>query len=125
MKCPKCNNEGYITYLEDGKHYAVENCKECNRWLRWVKKPENEKIRTKTSKYDLKDICDYYKIKEPYCFFCLRKQNQLGKRQLLEIEHIWELDIGGEDELHNIQIYCTACHKLKDWSRRYHNWHYE
>ena len=37
--------------------------------------------------------------------------------------HIEEIDKGGKDELGNLQIICSACHKLKNWARLYTNWH--
>jgi 5-methylcytosine-specific restriction endonuclease McrA len=53
----------------------------------------------------------------------LRNKNQLGEKETLTIDHIRELDKGGDDALYNMQVLCLACHKLKNWTRLYMNWH--
>lgn len=102
-------------------HYGKLECPVCNKWIKWVSNPTE--IRTKTSIHKLEKVIKFYKINEPFCFFCLREQKQLGIKETLTRDHIQELDKGGKDELENLQILCSACHKLKNWCRLYINWH--
>lgn len=128
MKCNRCLKEfDKPNFIETPNitHYGKELCPFCGIQIRWVPKPINKDKRIKTSKYDIYDILKFHNYNKIFCFFCLREQEQLGKRQTFQLDHIIELDKGGIDEIQNIQILCTACHKLKNWSRLYHNWHYE
>lgn len=106
-------------------HYGRIDCTNCGRWIKWVMNPKFKGQRRQTSKYDIKEIMDFHKYaREPFCFFCLRTQKQLGEHETLTRDHIQELDKGGQDILQNLQILCFACHKLKNWSRLYLNWHF-
>lgn len=121
-KCKYCGGEGIFEETLNSIHYGKLKCKDCGKWIKWIKNPEKQG-RTKTSKYDLKRIKEHYKFDKEFCFFCLRERDQLGWDETLTRDHIQELDKGGKDELENIQILCTACHKLKNWMRLYNNWH--
>ena len=124
-KYPGCNaDETFfkITEIPNSVHYAEERCRKCNGFQRWVKNPETIG-RTKTSRYKIKDILKFHNYKDEFCFFCLKIKEQLGKNETITIDHIQELDKGGEDKVENLQILCSACHKLKNWARLYTNWH--
>ena len=45
--------------------------------------------------------------------------DQLGVNETMTRDHIFELVDGGKDELENLQILCSACHKLKLWVKTY------
>jgi len=82
---------------------------------------ENNKLykngkRIKTSNFKLSQIAEWHDINPIRCFFCTRTFDQLGKEETLEIEHIIQLCDGGQDKLENLQILCTACHELKNWT---------
>ena len=125
MKCERCGSELVFTRTEKHSvHYGRLGCPTCDKWVKWVKNPNNEGIRTNTSKYDINQIMKFHKFSgEPFCFLCLRNKNQLGEKETLTRDHIIELNKGGKDELGNLQILCFACHKLKNWLRLYLNWH--
>lgn len=73
------------------------------------------KKRIKTSQYKLTDILAFYNMNQLQCFFCNRLEQELGKDETFEIEHIIQLAENGIDKLDNLQILCTACHKMKNW----------
>ena len=104
-------------------HYGKLEC-EAHGFIRWVPKPENEGTRMKTSKYDVPQIMKFHKYSgEAFCFFCLRKYGQLGIKETITVDHIQELSKQGKNGIENLQILCSACHKLKNWARLYMNWH--
>lgn len=123
MKCKYCLSEN-IDFIETPElvHYGKYMCARCKRFLEWVKNP-NTKKRNKTSHKDVGEVSEFHKMKIPVCFFCLRRKEQLGEKETLTLDHIQELNNGGEDAIFNLQILCSACHKLKNWSRLYVNWH--
>jgi len=125
-KCPNCKTELIFTKTESTIHYGRLDCPQCNKWIKWVKNPNKEDIRTQTSKYSIEQIMGYHNFSgEPFCFFCLKIKEQLWQHETLTRDHIQELDKGGKDELGNLQILCSACHKLKNWARLYMNWHFK
>lgn len=121
--CDSCNGEKIIVPTPNTVHHSKEICSKCGKWFRWIKNPEKENKRTKTSKCKNQAILRHHNYKEEFCFFCLRTKEQLGKHETITRDHIQELDKGGKDELQNIQLLCSACHKLKNWARLYMNWH--
>ena len=96
-----------------GIHYAKATCPNCGRFIDWLKKPDNEDKRTKTSKYTLEDF------NIDYCEWCGRKKEELGLREVFHLHHKKWLEDGGKDERENIMIVCTACHALALWIRTY------
>lgn len=125
MKCDRCGNKIIIEETPNSVHHAKEVCVGCGKWFKFIKKETNEKKRTKTSNHNISQIMSHHEKtgKKPLCFICLRTKEQLGNYETLEIDHIEELSKGGEDSIGNLQILCTACHKLKNWARLYMNWH--
>ena len=126
MKSECCQSETIEKSRPDTPHYAQEICGKCSKHIRWVKAPENEGRRTQASKYDIERIHNHYNFvsEEPFCCWCLRTKEKLGLNETLTRDHIEEIDKGGKDELGNLQIICSACHKLKNWARLYMNWHF-
>lgn len=134
--CPNCGcNETKFIETQNLVHYGKEVCASCGRFIRWVPKPEYENVRRSTSKYDIRKVFRHHKFHEygldkPFCFFCLRTQDELGHNETLTLDHIVPLSekrnplgVKGKDELENLQILCTACHKLKNWISLYFNEH--
>jgi len=127
MKCPNCNSEEYqIIPRPDTPHSGGERrCIQCNSFMGWAPTQTKEGIRTKSTKYDLTPIMRHKKYSgEPFCFFCGRTKNQLGQNETLTIDHIQPIRDEGLDELINLQILCTACHKLRHWAELYTNKHF-
>lgn len=126
-KCKYCGSENIKFQLTPNTiHYGKYYCGHCERFLYWAKNPESPRNNnTRVNKKTIKEICNFHNFKEEFCFFCLRKREELGDKETLTIDHIKELEEGGEDQLWNMQILCSACHKLKNWARLYMNWHFQ
>ncbi len=122
--CKSCGSSNLeLIETPNSIHYAKIMCRDCGLWNKFIKNPNSQRIRTKTSKYKIDQVLKFYNKKEAFCFFCLRKKEELGEFETITIDHIEELNKGGKDELQNLQILCSACHKLKNWTRLYMNWH--
>ena len=113
-----------IILTPNSVHYAKE-IDEDEKWIRWIPNP-NRVGRSKTSKYEIKDILEFHNmdITKEFCFFCGRNKLQLGNNETLTIDHIVSLDENGKDELGNLQVLCSACHKLKNWITLYMRVHF-
>jgi len=114
--------------LSNTIHKSKLVCKDCGRWIKFVPKDKNLDMRNRTSKYSIEQVLKFHKKDKEFCFFCLREKHQLGQYETMTIDHIEELS-KAEDEkdldiLENLQILCSACHKLKNWARLYMNWHF-
>ncbi len=123
-KCRSCGNDK-LRFEETPHfiHYGKMICKHCQGFCYWVKDP-NTKVTNRGNKKKPSDVCEFHQIKnKEICFFCLRKKSQLGKSETLTVDHIQELNKGGEDIVENMQVLCSACHKLKNWARLYMHWH--
>jgi len=121
--CPECKSVLLMTLTPDLTHYARLDCVRCNKFIKWLKSPENADKRTSTSKYSIRKILSFHNMEKEICFFCPRNKEQLGECETMTIDHINELSDGGVDELGNLQILCSACHKMKNWMRLYVNKH--
>ena len=124
--CEVCNSELKLTLTTNSVHYGRLDCPKCG-FRGWARNPDSDKIGT-TKEYrktsiDIDKVTKFHGFKEEFCFICLRKRNELGCSETLTKDHIIELDKGGKDEPENMQILCSACHKLKNWVRLYMNWH--
>ncbi len=121
--CPECKGHLIFTETPHSVHYGRLDCPTCRKFIKWVRNPEKEDKRFSTSKHKLKKITEFLKLQEPMCFFCLRTKEELGEKETLTVDHILELRDGGKDTIENLQILCSACHKLKNWLRLYLNKH--
>jgi len=122
--CPKCNKENLnFEICNTTIHFGRWDCPKCG-FIKWERFPHKDGLRTRTSRYKLEQVSKYHNYDEPFCFFCLRNKKQLADKQTLTIDHIKEWNKEGIDSLSNLQILCSACHKLKNWIRLYFNWHY-
>lgn len=126
-KCRWCDGENLkFRERQDTPHYGEMYCGHCNKHCFWVANPlsqKNDSIRV--GKKTIQEVCSFHRLKEESCFFCRRTKKQLGFNETLTVDHIDELDKGGEDKLWNMQVLCSACHKLKNWCRLYMNWHFK
>lgn len=102
-------------------HKAKVSCPECG--FRGFQAKEKNKGKKRRSKITPKNVFEYHNHKTERCFFCRRKKDELGRNETFTVDHIHELSHGGEDEVENTQVLCTACHKLKNHQRLYHNRH--
>jgi len=125
-KCDKCDF-GTIAFVKtvDSIHYGKLECDYCKKWFKWVSTPREDGIRKKTSKHSIQQVLKFHKKEKEFCFFCLRAKEQLGFNETITIDHIEELSKGGRDEIENLQILCTSCHKLKNWVYLYMNNHHQ
>lgn len=125
-KCKWCNSESLLSRPRpDTPHYAEIICKHCGKHNKWIPNPEKSNNRLRANKQTINKISKFHNFDKEFCFFCLRKKEELGQNETMTIDHIQELDKGGKDEIQNMQIFCSACHKLKNWSRLYMNWHFK
>ena len=93
-------------------HYGAEICAVCRRHLRWLPKPDGERVRRPAAHRELVE-----KYSQGYCELCLTKQEDLPARQTLEAHHVVEFQDGGSAQRSNVWIVCTACAKLIHWAR--------
>jgi len=126
-KCKWCDSKNLkFSISKDTVHKGGRlDCLDCGRWNTWIKSGEKEGVRTKTSKHKLNQVLKFHNKEKEICFFCLRTKEKLGEYETLTLDHIEELNEGGKDEIENLQVLCSACHKLKNWVRLYMNWHLE
>lgn len=122
--CKWCHSKN-IRFIKTPKsvHYARKDCEDCGRFLEWVRSPNNIDRNKRGNKKSVSQVCVHHNLDQEFCFFCLRKRDRLGWSETLTIDHIQEIDKGGKDEIENMQVLCSACHKLKNWARLYVNWH--
>ena len=121
--CHYCGGITLFKETPENIHYGRLDCQKCGRFIKWVGNPNKERHASSTSDKRMEQVLRYHNIKEEICFICLRNRNQLGTSETLTLDHIKELSKGGEDSIFNMQVLCTACHKLKNWARLYINWH--
>lgn len=126
--CEVCNSKLFKKYGNYGPHEAMLWCPKC-KFKGWARKPNKDKegktiLKRIGNRTAIDKVLAFHGFKKEFCFFCLRKKFELGVKETLTIDHIKELDKGGEDKVENCQVFCTACHKLKNLIRLYFNWHF-
>jgi 5-methylcytosine-specific restriction endonuclease McrA len=118
-------NKKYIPRPNTPHHAEIRRA-DCNKFLGWQPAPNHEGIRRESTKHDIDQLMQHKKfVGEPFCFFCLRTKKQLGISETLTIDHIVPVRDKGENDLVNLQLHCTACHKLRHWAELYMNKHYK
>lgn len=105
-----------VLRTRDATHYAQAINWRDRKFICWIKAPKNKDGRVAMS---IRKVLHFYGFPEEFCFFCGRVKSELGSRECFEVDHIVPLEDGGEDKASNCQIFCTACHKLKNWKRTY------
>ncbi len=129
--CEVCSSELKLTLTPNSPHHGRLDCPRCGfkGFAKNPNSPRNKGTRLLRTGYRLtvEKIKKYHDYKEEFCFFCLRRRNELGIRETLTADHISELRNASDDEeldrIGNGQILCTACHKLKLWMTTYVNEH--
>ena len=108
MTCPRCHSPNLVqTPTPKGPHHAREECGDCGRFVRWVPKPESERIRRPAAHRDL-----VRKYGRGFCELCLIREGRLPAGQTLVGHHVIEYQDGGEPKRENVWILCTKCEKL-------------
>ena len=130
--CLNCNGKLIRTLTPKTIHYGRLDCLKCG-FVGWARDPQSSRNNTtqklRIGKRSLRQVADFHNFditddeSKIFCFFCLKMKHQLGYGEVLTVDHIMELNKGGKDEVENTQIFCSACHKLKNWARLYTNWH--
>jgi len=124
MTCPHKNIK--LILRPDTPHYAERRCKDCNKFMGWESSPNPEGIRKQTTQHTIQKIMTHKKYTNPpFCFFCGRTKKQLGLNETLTIDHIIPIRDNGENDITNLQILCSACHKLRHWTELYTNIHFK
>lgn len=102
--------------LWPGGHWGKGVCPQCDRYLCWVPKPNDDatKYRRPASHKELAD-----KYSQGFCELCMRDEKDLPAPQVLEGHHVVEFDDGGSNERSNVWVVCTACHRLIHHQRTY------
>jgi hypothetical protein len=123
MECSHLNKK--YTPRPDTPHHASIHCADCGKFLGWQPAPNPEGIRKQSSKYNVEDVMRHknYLVK-PFCFFCGRTKERLGFSETLTVDHIIPVREEGLDVLTNLNVLCTACHKLRHWAELYLNKHF-
>lgn len=97
------------------QHWGKYVCPECNRWLCWVTKPDNEKRNRRNSKKLAKP---FERAGIDYCQLCLRPREELPPNMVFVAHHVVEVRDGGTDEPSNLWHLCTFCHEMIHLIRR-------
>lgn len=112
-ECRRCGSVDLAqTVMEHGQHYARLDCNACGCFVKWLPKPDADKIKRPAAHRNL-----VHAYSNGYCEMCLRREADLPKNETLEAQHIREYADGGSQERNNIWIVCTGCHKLIHWRR--------
>ena len=122
--CPHCEQNVKVEIWEGGAegtpHFAKAVCPKCRAFMPdlWIKKPENDEKRGKSSRYTPT------RLNLSSCEICGRERSFLGKYETLDIHHKTPVSKGGLDEPSNLLVLCTACHRMAHWLRTYLNDHH-
>lgn len=95
---------------DTGPHYAKKVCYNCEKFLGWLPKPDNDKSRRPAARREL-----VRKYNFTFCHFCLRTKEQLKKPHTLHAHHIVEYadeTNPANSRRENIMCSCTFCHGL-------------
>lgn len=129
VKTCYCGSKNFLLENGSGPHYLEQKCTDCGKTLKFIGKNKKNPNRNNTSDYNINQVSvvkrqNIYEENQK-CFFCGRTKDMLGRNETLELDHITPFNSGGEDRPENIQILCTACHKLKHHCRTYMNIHFK
>jgi hypothetical protein len=120
--CGKCGFSSFrIIVLDKGPHYKKLECARCRYgFIKFLPKPGHKEKRD-TSDWTPKYVCCGKGYDVVFCFMCAREV--LPSKEIFTVDHIREIQDGGDDELYNLQVLCSACHSYKNWLRTYLNKH--
>ena len=113
--CRRCHSENVTPEYRSERDQIGIKCHNCNAYT-WQPK-EGSKNRESKNKHLVKAKCI------DYCEWCLRKKDNLIHPDELIGHHIIEYKDGGlgKDDLSNVLVLCTSCHRLCHWCRTYLN----
>jgi hypothetical protein len=113
--CKKCDLVVPFFIKQNGPHLQ-SICTRCNSHIDFIKQNNSNNRESKHKNLVKEKGIDY-------CEWCLRKREEIPLPGTLEAHHIVEYSNGGTDQLNNILILCTACHKQCHHDRTYYG-HY-
>jgi len=111
MVCRKCDSPDIELEYREAMQQYLTRCNACKA-VTWQPK---EGTKNRESKH--KDLVKKKGL--DYCECCLRKKEDIPAPGTLEAHHILEYAEGGTDDLANILILCTYCHKDTHQKRTY------
>lgn len=114
--CPGCGTTEHFLQIGQwgGGHYGKQICTNCDRFIKWASKPGDAKKKRPAASKKL-----VRRHSKGFCEICLKTESQIQLPWVLEAHHIIPVEKSGGDEAGNIQICCTACHRLIHWQRNY------
>jgi len=108
--CMAHPDAGFRLYKKRGGiHYLQARCKECDRMICWIPKPES-KVKKRKS---LEGWHWYFEQQGiDFCQVCFRKKEDLPIGHALEVHHLIAVENEGKDQEDNLILVCTRCHRL-------------
>lgn len=91
-------------------HYARFICSECGTFLGWAPKPENEDKRRDGNNRWRK----MWGEKGFRCGICGATKEEFPGSGQWQLDHIIQLEAGGQDNFSNTMILCVFCHTIKN-----------
>lgn len=110
--CGSTEEPRIVLTVTRSPHYAAVFCRACQRHLRWLGKPDRERIRRPAAHRDLAR-----RYSRGWCELCLTRETDLPAGQTLEGHHVVEYQDGGSDARENVWVVCSACARLIHWRR--------
>lgn len=110
-KCRFCNSENTISEFRNDKQQFGTKCYDCNKY---TFQPKEESKHRESKHHDL-----VKKRGINYCECCLRDKNDIPTPSTLEGHHVIEYKDNGTDDMTNVWVLCTSCHKLVHHQRTY------
>lgn len=123
IECRQCGykgkpeNAGKINPVHG---YALR-CPNCTKFWGWG--GLSKELKSSTGKRTETSIWTAKRLGMESCQCCLRSKQFLGDAGALEVHHVIPVSDGGTDDLSNIWVVCTACHKEIHHRRTYFNSH--
>jgi hypothetical protein len=106
-RCPRCDGIEFKMFLTPSlSHYSAILCVKCNKHIKWYTPPEIKPKKKRT--------INRLKPEIEYCELCLRHQNVLPDKCVLQEHHIIQYSTNPElDEVpENRLVLCTFCHEM-------------
>ncbi len=121
--CRQCGYQGKpkATGKVDPVHGYALSCPSCLKWWGWG--GLSKELKDGNGQRKDVSIWSAKRLGVDLCQCCLRPQEFLGDGGRLEVHHVKPVADGGTDDLANIWVVCTACHKEIHHRRTYLNSH--
>jgi len=111
FECRYCKSINTISEKNEKNNQIGTRCQDCGRYTFQPKEKSKNREASSKNLVEKKGI--------NYCQWCLRKKDDIPAPGTLEAHHIIEYKDEGENDLQNILILCTACHKQCHHDRTY------